>query len=534
MDHPLLGVRTPALRPHRDHHDEHAGLWRVDPADEHVGVLRPAREVGRHVQRRRLRDHAESLVLDADEAGDPPSAVGADDVLGCAPGTRAWPLSRIVARTPSSSCSSAISSWLKRMRPGESSSARAFISGSRRICGRLSCRQGLAARQNSSAPPAPQASSRRHPAPVVGVGSGKPGVERGRRHVLGGRAALRDGVGHADVVEHLHRTLVEHVRLRQVRRGRARADEQVLDALARQEHRRGQAGAAATHDQDRNVSSATWTCVSLLRGQLLERSYKTCFGVSTPILSLCCRHGDSRRVTPNRRGMKSRELVLDAAERVMAEHGFEAATLARVVEDSGVPMSSVYHYYGSKDGILLAVMERGAERFFADLPGPPTVRTARAAPGHRDLDGGADARAPSQLPPPADRLRRAAARAAAGGEIEVVGRVRRARARAAARQIAVAFGDDVGSPATDPARALRARRVRRRVRRLAGRPAESRSTGCSSRSRRRSSPAAARCSETQASSRALHLTPHSSHPSNTSLLWPRCIRGIASPCCAAG
>src|SRR3954451_18550791 len=73
-------------------------------------------------------------------------------------------------------------------------------------------------------------------------------------------------------------------------------------------------------------------------------------------------------VTPNRRGMRSRELVLDAAERVMAEDGFEAATLARVVEESGVPMSSVYHYYGSKDGILLAVMERGAARFFADLP----------------------------------------------------------------------------------------------------------------------------------------------------------------------
>src|SRR6201995_1212754 len=73
-------------------------------------------------------------------------------------------------------------------------------------------------------------------------------------------------------------------------------------------------------------------------------------------------------VTPNRRGLRSRELVLDAAERVMAEDGFEAATLARVVEEAGIPMSSVYHYYGSKDGILLAVMERGAERFFADLP----------------------------------------------------------------------------------------------------------------------------------------------------------------------
>src|ERR1700756_5151023 len=75
-------------------------------------------------------------------------------------------------------------------------------------------------------------------------------------------------------------------------------------------------------------------------------------------------------VTPNRRGMRSRERVLDAAERVMAEEGFEAATVARVVEEAGIPLSSVYHYYGSKEGILLAVMERGAERFFADLPDP--------------------------------------------------------------------------------------------------------------------------------------------------------------------
>jgi AcrR family transcriptional regulator len=73
-------------------------------------------------------------------------------------------------------------------------------------------------------------------------------------------------------------------------------------------------------------------------------------------------------VTPNRRGVRSRELVLDAAERVMATEGFEAATIARVVEEAGVPLSSVYHYYGSKDGVLLAVMQRGVDRFFADVP----------------------------------------------------------------------------------------------------------------------------------------------------------------------
>src|ERR1700757_239291 len=60
----------------------------------------------------------------------------------------------------------------------------------------------------------------------------------------------------------------------------------------------------------------------------------------------------------------------------MANDGFEAATLARVVTESGVAESSVYHYYGSKDGILLAVMERGAERFFAGLPDPDR-RTGR-------------------------------------------------------------------------------------------------------------------------------------------------------------
>jgi AcrR family transcriptional regulator len=74
------------------------------------------------------------------------------------------------------------------------------------------------------------------------------------------------------------------------------------------------------------------------------------------------------KVTPNRRGVQSREAVLDAAERVLARYGYEGSSLNLVVEASGIPISSVYHYFGSKDGVLLAVMERGADRFFASLP----------------------------------------------------------------------------------------------------------------------------------------------------------------------
>jgi len=78
----------------------------------------------------------------------------------------------------------------------------------------------------------------------------------------------------------------------------------------------------------------------------------------------------NKAVTPNKRGERSREAVLDAAERLMAGHGYDAATVAALVDEAGVPASSIYHYFGSKEGVLLAVMQRGAERFFELLPTP--------------------------------------------------------------------------------------------------------------------------------------------------------------------
>ncbi len=158
-------------------------------------------------------------------------------------------------------------------------------------------------------------------------------------------------------------------------------------------------------------------------------------------------------VTPNRRGVRSRELVLDAAERVMAEHGFDAATLIRVVEEAGIPMSSVYHYFGSKDGILLAVMERGAGRFFADLPDLPDLTRRPGRPAqHLARVVSAATRTLERHP---DFLRllivfAAQPPAAGGGEIQaVVCRVREHALDLLRAQIASAFGDDPASPVAD-------------------------------------------------------------------------------------
>ena len=158
-------------------------------------------------------------------------------------------------------------------------------------------------------------------------------------------------------------------------------------------------------------------------------------------------------VTPNRRGVRTRELVLDAAERVMAEHGFEAATLARVVEEAGIPMSSVYHYFGSKEGILLAVMERGAGRFFADLP-DLTRRPEDQAQAQEHLARTVSA-ATRTLERHPDFLRMLivfAVQPPAAGEGEIQAVIRRIREHALEllrEQIAVAFGDDPRSPVTD-------------------------------------------------------------------------------------
>jgi len=155
-------------------------------------------------------------------------------------------------------------------------------------------------------------------------------------------------------------------------------------------------------------------------------------------------------VTPNRRGKRSRELVLDAAERVMAREGFDATTVARVVAESGIPESSVYHYFGSKDGILLAVMERGAERFFADLP-----EADRRTGGPSDHLRAVVSTAVEALERHPNFLRLLIVFAvqppeAANGDVAaVVGQVRDAARERLRKQIAIAFDDDPRSATTD-------------------------------------------------------------------------------------
>lgn len=70
-------------------------------------------------------------------------------------------------------------------------------------------------------------------------------------------------------------------------------------------------------------------------------------------------------------GERSREEILDVASRMMSVRGYDGTSIAAIAHESGLPNSSIYWHFTSKSGILAAVMERGAERFFVDVaPGP--------------------------------------------------------------------------------------------------------------------------------------------------------------------
>ncbi|MCA9877587.1 MAG: TetR/AcrR family transcriptional regulator [Thermomicrobiales bacterium] len=67
-------------------------------------------------------------------------------------------------------------------------------------------------------------------------------------------------------------------------------------------------------------------------------------------------------------GARSRQEILDAAERVMSHQGYNGTSVALISKESGLPNSSIYWHFESKSAILAAVMERGARRFFEQTP----------------------------------------------------------------------------------------------------------------------------------------------------------------------
>lgn len=59
------------------------------------------------------------------------------------------------------------------------------------------------------------------------------------------------------------------------------------------------------------------------------------------------------------RGVDTRERILDAAEELFAERGYEGASLRDVARAAGLRNPSIFNHFDSKDALYAAVLERG-------------------------------------------------------------------------------------------------------------------------------------------------------------------------------
>jgi AcrR family transcriptional regulator len=60
---------------------------------------------------------------------------------------------------------------------------------------------------------------------------------------------------------------------------------------------------------------------------------------------------------------RSRERLLRAAVDVFDRKGYAAASVREIVEQAGITKPALYYHFGSKEGILVAILEEGARQF---------------------------------------------------------------------------------------------------------------------------------------------------------------------------
>lgn len=66
----------------------------------------------------------------------------------------------------------------------------------------------------------------------------------------------------------------------------------------------------------------------------------------------------------------SKELILATAQTLIAKSGYDGMAVSDLCQATGLPASSIYHHFGSKMGILAALLDRAFTETHAVMPDP--------------------------------------------------------------------------------------------------------------------------------------------------------------------
>lgn len=86
---------------------------------------------------------------------------------------------------------------------------------------------------------------------------------------------------------------------------------------------------------------------------------------------------------------RTRQQVLETAQRLFAEIGYDATSLQMIADEMGLTKAAVYYYFPAKSDILAEAMRPGVQRLGVLLDEAAAIRGRRARTGHL-VDGFAD------------------------------------------------------------------------------------------------------------------------------------------------
>ena len=65
--------------------------------------------------------------------------------------------------------------------------------------------------------------------------------------------------------------------------------------------------------------------------------------------------------------MDNKESILDVALKLFADKGYDAVSVQEIVDAAGITKPTLYHYFGSKYGVLEAILDVGFERLMGSV-----------------------------------------------------------------------------------------------------------------------------------------------------------------------
>jgi len=78
-----------------------------------------------------------------------------------------------------------------------------------------------------------------------------------------------------------------------------------------------------------------------------------------------------RRIPKQERSRKRVEAMVDAAERLIGEHGYDALTTTQIAEAAGVTVATLYQFFPDKRAVTQRVVERLLDQFVDEVARQP-------------------------------------------------------------------------------------------------------------------------------------------------------------------